>query len=157
MAGGVELLTVTPAGKLSVTAKFVRFVPLGAKKSILNREFPPAGMLEGKNDFTPETSVPLTVTPAVAAVRLPTPWAVVSPPAGMVLVNDPDGVPAGAVTGTEIVQVPGVAMLPAGMVPPANVTLVAVVETVPGGIQVLVAAPLTVSGAGKLSVTFTPV
>lgn len=73
IAGGVELLTVTPAGKLSVTAKFVRFVALGAKKSILNREFPPAGMLEGKNDFTPETSAPLTVTPAVAAVRLPTP------------------------------------------------------------------------------------
>jgi hypothetical protein len=67
------LLTVTPAGKLSVTAKFVRFVLLGAKKSILNREFPPAGILEGKNDFMPEMSVPLTVTPAVAAVRFPTP------------------------------------------------------------------------------------
>ena len=73
IAGGVELLTVTPAGRLSVTAKFVRFVLLGAKKSILNREFPPAGILEGENDFIPDTSVPLTVTPAVAAVRLPTP------------------------------------------------------------------------------------
>ena len=157
MAGGVELLTMTPAGKLSVTAKFVRFVLLGAKKSILNREFPPTGILEGENDFSPETSVPLTVTPALAEVRLPTPWAVVSPPAGMVFVNDPEGVPAGAVTGTEIVQVPGVVMLPAGITPPARVTLVAVVVTVPGGTQVLVAAPLTVNGLGKLSVTFTPV
>jgi len=75
----------------------------------------------------------------------------------MVFVNAPEGVPAGAVTGTEIVQVPGVVMLPAGMVPPAKVTLVAVVVTVPGGTQVLVAAPLTTNGLGKLSVTFTPV
>lgn len=75
----------------------------------------------------------------------------------MVFVNDPEGVPAGAVTGTEIVQVPGVVILPAGIVPPANVTLVEVVDTVPGGTQVLVAAPLTVKGAGILSVTFTPV
>jgi hypothetical protein len=76
----------------------------------------------------------------------------------MVFVNDPDGVPAGTVTGTEIVQVPGVVILPAGIVPPARVTLVGVVETVPGGTpQVLLAAPLTVNGAGKLSVTFTPV
>jgi hypothetical protein len=75
----------------------------------------------------------------------------------MVLVNDPEGVPGGAVTGTEMVQVPGVVILPAGMVPPARVTLVAVVETFPGGTQVLVAAPLRVNGLGKLSVTFTPV
>jgi len=72
-AGGVELLTVTPAGRGSVTEKFVRFVSLGAKMSILNREFPPTGMLEGKNVFTPETSVPLTATLALAADRLPTP------------------------------------------------------------------------------------
>lgn len=157
IAGGVELLTVTPAGKLSVIEKFVRLVLLGAKKSILNREFSPTEMLEGKNDFVPERSVPLTVTAAVAAVRLPTPWAVVRPPGGIVFVNDPEGVPAGAVTGTEIVQVPGVVMLPAGMTPPVKVTLVAVVVTVPGGTQVLVAAPLTVNGLGKLSVTFTPV
>lgn len=67
------MLTITPAGKLSVTAKFVRFVSLGAKKSILNLEFPPTGMLEGKKDFIPETSVPLTVTVALAGERLPTP------------------------------------------------------------------------------------
>ena len=73
IAGGVELLTVTPAGKLSVTAKFVRFVSLGAKRSILSREFPPAGMVDGENDFVPETSVPATVTLAFAADRLPTP------------------------------------------------------------------------------------
>ena len=75
----------------------------------------------------------------------------------MVFVNDPEGVPTGAVTGTEIVHVPGVVMLPGGITPPARVTLFAVVETVPGGTQVLVAAPLTTNGVGKLSVTFTPV
>jgi hypothetical protein len=75
----------------------------------------------------------------------------------MVFVNEPEGVPGGAVTGTEIVQLPGVVMLPAGITPPAKVTLLAVVVTLPGGIQVLVAAPFTVNGLGKLSVTLTPV
>jgi len=75
----------------------------------------------------------------------------------MVFRNVPESVPAGTVTGTEIVHVPGVVMLPAGMMPPARVTLVDVVETVPGGTQVLLAAPLTINGLGKLSVTFTPV
>ena len=72
-AGGVELLTVTPAGRGSVTAKFVKFVLLGAMISILSLELPPTGMLEGVNVFTPVTSVPLTFTLAVAAVRRPTP------------------------------------------------------------------------------------
>ena len=72
------------------------------------------------------------------------------------MVNAPAGVPAGTVTVTIIRQVPGVVMLPAGMVPPVRVTLVGVVETVPGGTHVLV-APFTTNGAGKLSVTFTPV
>jgi hypothetical protein len=125
--------------------------------SILNLELPPAVIEEGLKDFTPETSVPLTVTVAFAAVRLPTPSAVVNVPAGIVLVNAPLAVPAGTVTGTEMVQVPGVVMLPAGIVPPVRVTLVAAVETVPGGIQVDVAVPATTSGVGKLSVTFTPV
>lgn len=71
--------------------------------------------------------------------------------------SDPEGVPAGAITGTEIVQVPGVVMLPAGIVPPARVTEFAVVETVPGGMQVLVAGPFTTNGVGKPSVTLTPV
>jgi len=82
---------------------------------------------------------------------------VVNAPGGMIFVNIPEGVPAGAVTGTEIVQVPGVLVLPAGIVPPARLTLVDVVETVPGGTHVLVAAPFTTNGLGKLSVTFTPV
>src|SRR5215208_2461131 len=155
-AGGVELLTVMPAGRGSVTEKFVRFIPLGAKMSILNLALPPTGILVGENVFTPVTSVPLTVTFALAVVRLPTPCAVVSAPAGMLLVNAPEGVPAGTVTVTVIRQVPGVVMLPAGMVPPVNVTLLAVVVTVPGGTHVLV-APVTTNGAGKLSVTFTPV
>lgn len=73
IAGGVELLTVTPAGRLSVTEKLVRSVSLGAKKSILNLELPPAGMVEGLNVFIPESSVPVILTVAVADVRLPTP------------------------------------------------------------------------------------
>jgi hypothetical protein len=51
--GEVELLTVTPAGRLSVIEKLVRFVSLGAKISILNRELPPTAMEEGENDFIP--------------------------------------------------------------------------------------------------------
>ena len=58
-------------------------------------------------------------------------------------------------TGTVIVHVPGVVILPAGIVPPVSVTLVGVVETVPP--QVVVAVPATVMGLGRLSVTFTPV
>lgn len=73
MDGGVELLTVTPVGRLSVIEKFVRFVSPGAKISILNLELPPAGMEEGENDFIADTSVPAIVTLAFAARRLPTP------------------------------------------------------------------------------------
>ena len=74
------------------------------------------------------------------------------------MVKVPEGVPTGRVTGTEIVQVPGVVILPAGMVPPARLTLVNVVERLPGGTpQVLLATPLIVKGLGKLSVMFTPV
>ena len=38
--GGLELLTVRPAGRLSVMEKFVRLVSLGAKISIRNLAFP---------------------------------------------------------------------------------------------------------------------
>ena len=55
----------------------------------------------------------------------------------------------------EIAQVPGVVGLPAGIVPPAKLILVDVVETVPP--HVLFVTPTTVNGAGKLSVKFTPV
>ena len=72
-AGGVELLTTTLAGRLSVNVKFVRSVSLGAKKSSLNLELPPAGILEGENDFIPVRSVPLMVTVPFAGARLPTP------------------------------------------------------------------------------------
>ena len=71
--GGVELLTVTPVGRLSVIEKFVRFVSNGARISILNLELPPAGIEEGENDFNPVTSVPAIVTLDVAARRFPTP------------------------------------------------------------------------------------
>lgn len=72
-AGGVELLTMTPEGRGSVTEKFVKSVLPGAKISILKREFPPTGILEGENDLMPETSVLATVTFAVAADKLPIP------------------------------------------------------------------------------------
>ena len=73
IAGGVELLTVTSVGRLSVTEKFVRLVSLGAKISILNLELLPAAIEEGENDFIPATSVPRTITLAFAGRRLPTP------------------------------------------------------------------------------------
>ena len=71
--GGVELLTVTPAGRLSLIEKFVRSVSLGAKMSILNLEFSPARIVEGENDLIPATSVPLTITFPVTGRRLPMP------------------------------------------------------------------------------------
>lgn len=63
--------------------------------------------------------------------------------------------PAGAVTWTEIVQVPSEVGLPAGIVPPVKLTLFAVVEVVPP--QVFPVTPTTVKGAGRLSVKSTPV
>ena len=92
------MLTVTPAGKLSVIAKFVRSVTLGAKKSILNRALSPITILEGENDLIPVMSVLVTVTVTVAGRRLPTPWSVVKAPAGIVFLSVPAGVPAGTVT-----------------------------------------------------------
>jgi hypothetical protein len=73
----------------------------------------------------------------------------------MVFINVPEDVPSGAVTWTEIVQVPGLVGLPAGIVPPAKLILVDVVETVPP--HVFAVTLTTVNGAGKLSVKFTPV
>ena len=153
--GGVELLTVTPAGRLSVTEKFVRFVSLGAKISILNCELPPMTIEDGENDFIPATSVPLTITFAIAGRRLPSPSSVVSPPTEIVFVNVPEDVPPGAITSTEMVQVPGAVGLPAGIVPPTKLILVDDVETVPP--HVFACTLTTVNGAGKLSVKFTPV
>ena len=50
----------------------------------------------------------------------------------MLFRSTPSGVPAGTVTTTVIVQVPGEAGLPAGMIPPVKFTVVAgVIETVP--------------------------
>lgn len=155
VVGSVELLIVTPAGRLSVTEKLVRSVSPGAVISILNLELPPSAIVEGENDFTANMSLPLIVALAVAERRFPTPCAVVSLPAGMEFLKLPEAVPAGTVTGTEITQVPKAVGLPAGMVPPANVTVLVVVETVPP--QVVVAVPATIIGVGRLSVTFTPV
>ena len=73
----------------------------------------------------------------------------------MVFTNVPVDVPPGAVTWTEIEQVPGAVGLPAGIVPPSKRILVEVVETVPP--HVFAVTLTTVKGAGKLSVKFTPV
>jgi hypothetical protein len=70
--GVEELLTVTPAGRSSVMEKFVRSVSPGAKMSIRNLEFVPAGIV-GRNDFIPVTSVPLMVRLAFAATKFPIP------------------------------------------------------------------------------------
>lgn len=73
VVGAVELLTITPAGRLSLIEKLDRFVSLGAVISILNLALPPIGMDEGENDLVATTSEPLTVTLALAASRLPIP------------------------------------------------------------------------------------
>jgi hypothetical protein len=71
--GAVELLMVTPAGKLSITEKFVRFVSPGALMVIRNLELLPAAMVAGENDFEANKSVPRTVTGAVDCRGFPTP------------------------------------------------------------------------------------
>jgi hypothetical protein len=149
------LLTVIPAGRLSSSEKFVRFVSVGALIMILNLALPPAAMDEGEKDLDASRSVPSTVTVVVAGRKFPMPWSVVNCPGGIRLVNVPDGVPAGTVTGTEIVQVPKFVGLPAGIVPPVRLTEFAVVETVPP--HVVVAVPATIKGLGRVSVTSTPV
>jgi len=73
VAGAVELLTVKPVGRLSVTEKLVRFVSPGANISILSLELLPSAILEGENDFIPVTSAPAIVTLAVAGRTLVTP------------------------------------------------------------------------------------
>lgn len=71
--GAVELLMVTPLGRLSVTEKLVRFVSDGAVIKIRNREFPPAEIDEGEKDFDASKSVPRIVTFAVDCRKFPTP------------------------------------------------------------------------------------
>lgn len=73
-------------------------------------------------------------------------------------VKDPEDDPTGTVTCTEIVHVPGVVVVPAGIVPPARPTIRgSVVVMVPP--QVVVAEPGTMVNnvPGKVSETFTPV
>src|SRR5215213_1449236 len=147
IAGGVELLTVTPEGKLSLIETFVRFVSVGAKMSILNLEVPPASIVVGENDLMPAISVLVTTTFAFAGRRLPTPWFVVTPPAEIVFLKVPADVPDGAVTSTDILQVPGVAGLPGGIVPPLKRMVLVGVETVPP--QELSVTLTMVSGAGR--------
>lgn len=153
--GGVELLTDKPAGRLSLMEKSVRSVSLGAVMSILKRELPPAWIVDGENDLIAATSVPVITTVAVPGRRFPIPCSVVSPSGGMTFLKVPEAVSAGAVISMDILQVPGLAGLPAGMVPPDNIIEVDVVETVPP--QVLSVIETTVNGGGKSSVRLTPV
>jgi hypothetical protein len=154
-AGGAELLIVIPAGKLSVIEAFVRLVSLGAKISTLSLEFPPASIVEGEKDLIPATSVLVTTTLAFTARKLPTPWSVVSPPAGIVFLMLPEAVPDGTVTSTDMLQVPGFATLPAGMVPPVRLIVLFGAETAPP--HEFAVTLTTVNGAGNGSESLTPV
>jgi hypothetical protein len=73
----------------------------------------------------------------------------------MVFLKVPADVPDGAVTSTDMLQLPGVAGLPGGIVPPLKRIVSVVVETVPP--QELSVTLTIVSGAGRLSETLTPV
>lgn len=127
------------------------------------RELPPASMVLGLKDLLAVIPVPAsyTSTSAEAGTTLVTPgWSALSAPAGIVFVYVADEAPAGAVTWTVIVQVPGgvggVAL--GGIVPPVKVTVRgSVVETVPP--QVVAAEPLTTvrTVPGRVSEIFTPV
>ena len=50
--GPCELLITTPAGRLSVSEKFVRAVSAGARIFILNLELPPTSIVEGLKDLS---------------------------------------------------------------------------------------------------------
>ncbi len=83
---------------------------------------------------------------------------VVNAPTGIVFLYVAVDEPRGAVTWTEIVQVPGGVIVPAGIVPPVKLTVRgSVVETVPP--QVVVAVPGTTvrTVPGRVSDTLTPV
>ena len=67
----------------------------------------------------------------------------------------PEEVPVGAITSMDILQVPGLVVLPAGMVPPVRLIVFVVVETVPP--HEFAVTLTTVNGAGKESETRTPV
>ena len=67
---GVELLMVTPTGRLSVMETLVRSVSEGAVNSILSLELPPTEIVEGENDFVPEKLVPATSKLSLAGCKL---------------------------------------------------------------------------------------
>jgi hypothetical protein len=69
------LLITTPAGRLSVSEKFVNEVSVGARIFILNLELPPASIVDGLNallDRIPDPTV-YTLIGAVAGRTLVTP------------------------------------------------------------------------------------
>lgn len=68
---GDELLMVTSGGRLSTTAKFVRFVSAGADILILNLEFSPGAMVAGENDLFAETPAPTVYTLTGAEADIP--------------------------------------------------------------------------------------
>lgn len=162
-AGGVELLTVTPAGRLSVIEKLVRAVSAGAMIERRRRELPPAGMVALVKLFVKRTGRGLTtVIVPDPADPLQTPSVEQTDPTGIVFVHEPSVV---ACTWAVMIQVPGVVTDPPGMVAlvrvrrvgggPRERTAVAGGETQPA--ESVGAAPVKTSPAGKLSISPTPV
>jgi hypothetical protein len=85
---GLEFLTVTPAGRLSVNVKPVNPVSGGAVKVKINSEFPPILIVAWSNVFVAATPAPKAYT-ETGAVESPTffgPSAVVKSPARIVFV-----------------------------------------------------------------------
>jgi len=161
IAGGVELLTVTPAGRSSMMEKFVRFVSDGAKMSILSLELPPDAIVVGLKVLVPVAGPPVVFTVTVAVLestKLVTPTGVVAStsPARMVLGYAPL---VDEVTVAVITQVPGVATVPAGIVPFVITTLLASlpVSVGPPHAAEAVGVPTIVKFAGIVSVKETPV
>jgi hypothetical protein len=127
---------------------------------ILNLELAPGKIVVGLKLLLPlmPVLVSYTLTCAVAGITLVTPRSVVRAFAGIVFVKVVADAPVGVVAWTVIVQVPGVVVVPAGMVPLVKLTVRGtVVETTPP--QVVVAEPGTTLNVvpGNKSETFTPV
>ena len=157
----LTFVIVTPAGRLSVIEKFVRFVSVGAKRSIRNLVFWPALIGSTENDLTlPVIPVPIEYTLTFAAAET----ALVAP-GWLVMVTAPGGITfeyvaavalAGVVTLTVIVHDEF-----AGIEPPVNVTVVFVFVTTPAP-QVVeedngTYVRLALGSVGRVSDRLTPV
>ncbi len=167
-AGGVELLTVTPVGKLSVIEKLVRAVSVGAMIERRRREFPPEGMFAFVKLFVKRTGSGLTtvIDPDPAEPLQTLGGLVQTDPIGSVFVQVPKVI---ALTWAVMVQIPGLEtgladVLP-GMVAFANVKRVgggppdnvAVAGGATQPAESVGATPVKTNPAGRLSINPTPV